>query len=93
LRGKRWYGYYRKRILSPTTDEEESKLICVALDLKSKMTKSEARDALKAEVTKQTGRDRQKAGYLKTARLPSAGSFVTATFPCERETGDQSRQR
>jgi hypothetical protein len=39
LRGKCWYGYYRKRILNPTTNEEEAKLVCVPLDLKSKMTK------------------------------------------------------
>jgi integrase len=55
LRGKRWYGYFRKRVLNPTTNEEEAKPICVPLDLKSKMTKSEARNALQAEVTKQTG--------------------------------------
>jgi hypothetical protein len=54
LRGKRWYGYFRKRVLNPITNEEEAKPVCIPLNLKSKMTKSDARDALRVEVTKQT---------------------------------------
>lgn len=54
LRGKRWYAYFRKRVINPETNEEETKTICVPLDLKTKMTKSEAWQALKDEVAKQT---------------------------------------
>ncbi|MCU1249998.1 MAG: integrase family protein [Edaphobacter sp.] len=57
LRGKRWYGYFRKRVLDPTTEEEQAKPVCVLLKLKSEMTKSEAREALRMEVTKQNGQN------------------------------------
>lgn len=57
LRGKRWYGYYRKRVLNPITNEEQETTVCVLLKLKSEMTKSEAREALRAEVIKATGQN------------------------------------
>jgi integrase len=57
LRGKRWYGYFRRRVLDPTTNEEREDTVCI-LELKSKMTKSEARDALRTEIAKRTGRNR-----------------------------------
>lgn len=57
LRGKQWFGYFRERVLDPETGEERVKKICVKLALKSKMTKLEARDALRAEVSKRTGQN------------------------------------
>lgn len=57
LRGKQWFGYFRQRVLDPKTGEERVKKICIKLALKSKMTKLEARDALRAEVTKRTGQN------------------------------------
>ncbi len=41
-RVKRWHGYFRKRVLNPKTEEEETKTVCVPPDVKSKMTKFEA---------------------------------------------------
>lgn len=55
LRGKRWYGYYRKRVINPETGEEQDSTICVPLSLKTQMTKSGAREALRAAIVKQTG--------------------------------------
>jgi integrase len=57
LRGKRWYGYFRKRVLNPVTNEEQEDTVCILLKLKSVMAKSEAREALRAEVIKQTGQN------------------------------------
>ncbi len=57
LRGKRWFGYFRQTVLDPETNEERVKKVCVKLALKSKMTRAEARDALRTEVTKQTGQN------------------------------------
>jgi integrase len=57
LRGKRWFGYFRQTVLDPETNEERVKKICIKLALKSKMTKAEARDALRTEVTKRTGQN------------------------------------
>jgi integrase len=75
LRGKRWYGYFRKRVLNPITNEEEAKPICIPLGLKSKMTKSEAREALTAEVTKQTGQNLLGSRVLKDSSV-TFGWFV-----------------
>jgi integrase len=57
LRGKRWYGYFRKRVLNPTTEDEQAKPVCILLKLKSEMSKSEAREALRMEVIKQNGQN------------------------------------
>jgi hypothetical protein len=56
-RGKRWYGYFRKHVLNPITNEKQEDTVCILLKLKSEMTKSEAREALRAEVIKQTGQN------------------------------------
>ena len=45
LRGKKWYGYYRKTVLDPTTNEQRIEIIPVILGLKSRMTKFQAREA------------------------------------------------
>jgi hypothetical protein len=57
LRGKRWYGYFRRSDLNPATNEEQEDTVCILLELKSKMTKAEARDALRMEIAKQTGQN------------------------------------
>ena len=75
LRGKRWYGYFRKRIINPITNEEEAKLVCVPLDLKTKMTKSQARDALRTEVLKTTGQSLAGSRVLKDSST-TFGWFV-----------------
>ena len=35
LRGKRWYGYYRKEVIDPTTDNVRVVRVVVRLGLKS----------------------------------------------------------
>lgn len=50
-------GYFRQTVLDPTTGEERVKKVCVKLALKTKMTKLQAREALRAEVTKRTGQN------------------------------------
>ena len=57
LRGKQWYGYFRRRVLDPITDEEGVDTVCIRLGLKTQLTKSGAREALRMEVTKQTGQN------------------------------------
>jgi hypothetical protein len=75
LRGKRWYGYFRKRIVNPITNEEETKFVCIPLGLKTNMTKSEARDALRTEVTKSTGQNLAGGRVLKDSST-TFGWFV-----------------
>jgi integrase len=54
-RGKQWYGYYRKAVNDPNSDEQKTVRVPVILGLKSKMSKFEAREALQREITKQVG--------------------------------------
>jgi len=54
-RGKQWYGYYRKIVNDPATNEQKTVRVPVNLGLKSKMNKTEARQALEREITKQLG--------------------------------------
>ncbi len=75
LRGKRWFGYFRQTVLDPETNEERVRKVCVKLDLKSKMTKSEARDALRMEVNKQTGQNLAGSRVLKDSST-TFGWFV-----------------
>ena len=55
LRGKQWYGYFRKTVKDPATNEEKTVRVTAILGLRSKMSKSEARDALEREIAKQNG--------------------------------------
>jgi integrase len=56
LRGKRWYGYYRKQVIDPTTEYVRVSIVPVRLGLKAQMTKLAAREALRVEIAKQTGK-------------------------------------
>jgi len=73
LRGKKWYGYYRKTVLDPTTNEQRVEIVPVVLGLKSQITKFQAREALEQEITKQT---RQNLG----GRVMNDGSVTFGWF-------------
>ena len=55
LRGRKWYGYYRRTVLDPITNEHKVDIIPIVLGPKSELTKFQARERLEQEVTKQTG--------------------------------------
>ena len=57
LRGRKWYGYYRRTVLDPITNEQKVDIIPIVLGPKSELTKFQARERLEQEVTKQTGMD------------------------------------
>ena len=57
LRGRKWYGYYRRTVLDPITNEHKVDIIPIVLGPKSELTKFQARERLEQEVTKQTGMD------------------------------------
>jgi integrase len=52
LRGKKWYGYFRRTELDPTTDQPKPAVAQVILGLKSEMSKSQARQKLESEIAK-----------------------------------------
>ena len=84
LRGKRWYGYFRRRVLNPTTNEEQEDTVCVLLDLKSKMTKAEARDALRMEIAKQTGQNLGGGRVLKDSSTTFQWFVRNRYFPLRK---------
>jgi integrase len=65
LRGKKWYGYFRRTVLDPTTEQPKVDIVCVPLGLKAQVTKSAAREALRMEVAKQTGQNLAGGRLLK----------------------------
>jgi len=73
LRGKAWYGFYRKEVSDPETEDVRSVRICVRLGLRTEMTKPAARDALRAEIAKQTGQ-------LANGRILKDGSVTFEWF-------------
>jgi integrase len=77
-RGKQWYGYYLKVVNDSTTNEQKSVRIPVSLGLKSKMTKTEARQALEREITKQLGQPGS------PTRIMNDGSVTLAWFVSNR---------
>jgi integrase len=52
LRGKKWYGYFRRTELDPATDQPKPAVAQVILGWKSEMSKSQAREKLEGEITR-----------------------------------------
>jgi site-specific recombinase XerC len=73
-RGKQWYGYYRKMVNDPATNEQKTVRVPVNLGLKSKMNKTEARQTLEREITKQLGQPGS------PTRIMNDGSVTLAWF-------------
>jgi integrase len=55
LRGKKWYGYFRRTVIDPETNQTKTVSSPVPLGLKAEMTKSQAREKLVEEITRLTG--------------------------------------
>jgi integrase len=55
LRGKKWYGYFRRTILDPETNQTKTISSPIPLGLKGEMTKPQAREKLATEITRLTG--------------------------------------
>jgi integrase len=74
LRGRQWYGYYRKEVNDPTTGELKTVRVPIILGLKTKLSKFEAREALQRELTKQVGQPGS------PTRIMNDGSVTFAWF-------------
>ena len=55
LRGRKWYGYFRREVIDPETNEPKATVVPVVLGAKSELSKFEAREALEREIAKVTG--------------------------------------
>ncbi|HEY6850188.1 MAG TPA: tyrosine-type recombinase/integrase [Terracidiphilus sp.] len=77
-RGKKWYGYPRIPLRDPITGKMLSKRKPIIIGLRSKMTKTEAREALAREVAKRKG------WFRSNGRVMNDGSVTFAWFVCNR---------
>ena len=68
LRGKKWYGYYRKVIFDPTKNEERVDIVPVVLGLKAEVSKFQARDLLEQEIARATGEHLAIVGHAMLRR-------------------------
>jgi integrase len=55
LRGKKWYGYFRRTELDPESSQSKLNVAQVILGLKSELTKFEAREKLEREIVRLGG--------------------------------------
>ena len=76
LRGKKWYGYLRRTILDPETQQPKTISSPVALGLKGEMTKLQAREKLVAETTRLSGQVTED-GSVKNGLSSSVGRSQT----------------
>src|SRR5437868_1651000 len=78
LRGKKWYGNFRRTIVDPETNEPKTVISPVVLGLKSEMSKSEAREKLEGEIARLTGQPTGD-GVVKNGTI-TFGWFVRNRF-------------
>jgi integrase len=55
LRGKKWYGYFRRTVLDPETNQPKTVAAQVILGLKAEMSKFQAREKLEHEIARLGG--------------------------------------
>jgi hypothetical protein len=55
-RGKKWYGYCRRIVLDPTTNERKTDVVSIILGLKSHLTKGAAEKHCKRKWPSRRGR-------------------------------------
>jgi hypothetical protein len=55
LRGKKWYGNFRRTVVDPETNQPKTVISPGVLGLKSEMSKSEAKEKLEGEIARLTG--------------------------------------
>lgn len=79
LRGQKWYGYFRKTVIDPATQQQRSVRVPVILGQKSQMKRSEAREALQREITKQLGQTSNGARVMNDGSV-TFGWFVRNRF-------------
>lgn len=78
LRSKKWYGYHRKTVLDPTTNEQRVQIVPVILGLKSQLTKFQARERLEQQIAKQNGQT--PGGRVMNDGAVTFGWFVRNRF-------------
>ncbi|HEY3767135.1 MAG TPA: tyrosine-type recombinase/integrase [Candidatus Angelobacter sp.] len=74
LRGKKWYGFFRRAVYDPISEKEKLKKATIILGTKSQLSKREAQDKLQSEMTKVIGQNH--SGRTPNDSAVSFGWFV-----------------
>lgn len=77
LRGKKWYGYFRRTVLDPITGNNKVETVSLILGLKSQVTKFQARELLEQEIARRNG---QTGGRVMLDGSVTFGWFVRSRF-------------
>ncbi len=78
LRGKKWYGYFRKTVVNPMTNEQRRMTATVILGSQAHMDKTQAREMLDFHLFKQTGARYQEGVWIDSS--VTFGWFVRNRF-------------
>jgi len=78
LRGKKWYGYFRKTVVDPMTNEQRRMTASVVLGFQAYMDQAEAREILDFHLFKQTGERYQEGVWIDSSA--TFGWFVRNRF-------------
>jgi hypothetical protein len=92
VRGKKWYGYFRRIVLDPKTNQSKAVATPVALGLKSQMTKFEAREKLDLEIARLTGHTTED-GVVKNGSVTLHCLSATVICRSKRRIGKKRLQR
>lgn len=89
LRGKKWYGYFRRTVIDPKTNEPKPAVTPIILGLKVEMSKSQARAKLEVEIGKlgkqSANGDRSAVSGTVTLRWFTENRFIPLKEPDWRE--------
>jgi len=79
LRGKKWYGYFRRMEFDAATDQPKPAVAQVILGLKSEMSKSQAREKLEGEIARM-GKQPLNGDKSMISGAVTLGWFVTHRY-------------
>ncbi len=93
LRGKKWYGYFRRAELDSAIDQPKPAVAQVILGLKSGMSKSQGREKLEGEIAR-LGKQPLNGDKSMINGAVTFGWFVTHRYcRSKRRTGERRLPR
>lgn len=78
VRGRKWYGYFRRKTSDPVTEKVSFEIVPVVLGPKSEMSKFDAREALEREIARMIGQ--LPSDKAVTSRSVTFGWFVRKRY-------------
>ena len=93
LRGKKWYGYFRRTVIDPKTNEPKPAITPIILGLKVEMSKSQARAKLEVEIGKLGKQSANGDRSIISGTVTLAGLSKTVSSRSRSRIGERRRPR